>query len=257
MTHGRILCRPGGHGIYYPPVGEQFVQKIFNEQEDQYPIIDNLSRKVQAFDTAMADRGVWGTGEDIARFASFNLFQTSLRQKVQILGEENSPEEKPRWNIPKAVNRVIAFLSLPYHKTILSAQDFSETLSRQKKPNWNSMRSPGTTSVSPMKMSKCSVSRPRSGQCHLQDADARTGSYDGETPCTESMGPRKPSGSKKGGFPGDALLYLRPHPSPRGGLAAGRQITREGAEFGAFHRVIDEKGFLLRVKAKGINRRKV
>lgn len=82
--------------------GEQFVQKIFNDQENLYPIIDNLSPESAGVWYRMQDRGVWGTGSDMAQFVAFDLFQTSLRQKVRVLGPDQSPEDKPKWNITEA-----------------------------------------------------------------------------------------------------------------------------------------------------------
>jgi len=93
---------PWWQGIYYPALGEQFVQKIFNEQENNYPIIDNLSPESTGIRYRMADRGTWGTAKDIARFVAFNLFQTSLPQKVSVLGAEDSPEEQIKWDIARA-----------------------------------------------------------------------------------------------------------------------------------------------------------
>jgi hypothetical protein len=84
------------------PWGELFVQKIFNDQENLYPVIDNLSPESAGVRYRMEERGVWGTGSDIAQFVAFNLFQTSLRQKVRVLGAEESPEDKPQWNITEA-----------------------------------------------------------------------------------------------------------------------------------------------------------
>ena len=101
-TWPNIVRAHGGQEYIIRPWGEQFVQKMFNEQEDNYPIIDNLSPESAGIRYRMADRGVWGNGADVAKFVSFNLFQTSLRQKVQILGDEGFPEEKPKWDIPKA-----------------------------------------------------------------------------------------------------------------------------------------------------------
>lgn len=79
------------------PWGERFVQLLFNEQEAQYPIIDNLSPETAGVRYRMADRGAWGSLTDLARFLAFNLFETSAAQKTAFLGApKNEPPEK-KW----------------------------------------------------------------------------------------------------------------------------------------------------------------
>jgi len=70
------------------PWGELFVQRLFNAEEEQYPIIDNLSPETAGARYRMADRGLWGSTADVARFVTFNLFETSARQKGAALGRE-------------------------------------------------------------------------------------------------------------------------------------------------------------------------
>lgn len=67
------------------PWGERFVQMLFNNQERQYPIIDNLSPESAGARYRMADRGVWGTAADMANFIAFNIFETSVMQKGSVL----------------------------------------------------------------------------------------------------------------------------------------------------------------------------
>lgn len=71
------------------PWGEQFVQELFNEQEDAYPVIDNLSPESAGAKLRMADRGAWKSVEDMARFVRFNLFETSLSQKASVLSKQD------------------------------------------------------------------------------------------------------------------------------------------------------------------------
>ena len=86
------------------PWGEQFVQKIFNDQEMSYPVIDNLSPESAGLQYRMEDRGIGGSASDVAMFVAFSLFQTSLQQQVQFLGAGRSPEDRPDWDILKARN---------------------------------------------------------------------------------------------------------------------------------------------------------
>ena len=91
-----IVRRVGGTDYVVRSWGEQFVQKLFNEEEEQYPIIDNLAPESAGARYRLEDRGLGKTATDLANFLSFNLFQTSLEQKVQILGENDSSKEQPR-----------------------------------------------------------------------------------------------------------------------------------------------------------------
>jgi UDP-2,3-diacylglucosamine pyrophosphatase LpxH len=83
--------------------GEQFVQTLFNTQEAVYPTIDNLSPESAGARYRMADRGLWGTATDMARFIAFNLFETSATQKFKVLGAPTEHDDpQTRWNIRMA-----------------------------------------------------------------------------------------------------------------------------------------------------------
>lgn len=75
-----------GKAYVLRPWGELFVQRLFNAQEQDYPIVDNLSPEAAGARARMADRGVWGSAADLAQFMAFNLVETSLAQKGQMLG---------------------------------------------------------------------------------------------------------------------------------------------------------------------------
>lgn len=90
---------PDGRYYVIRPWGEQFVQKVFNKEEEEYPIIDNLSPETAGARYRMADRGLWRSIRDIARFIAFNLFETSLSQKVRVLGPDDDPFGKPEWDV--------------------------------------------------------------------------------------------------------------------------------------------------------------
>ena len=82
------------------PWGELFVQKLFNEQEETYPIIDNLSPETAGARYRAADRGLWGSTTDIARFIFFNLWETSPNQREMFLGPEAI--DKREWSVKVA-----------------------------------------------------------------------------------------------------------------------------------------------------------
>ncbi|WP_159006955.1 metallophosphoesterase [Bradyrhizobium sp. S69] len=79
------------------PWGELFVQRLFNSQEKTYSIIDNLSPETAGARYRAADRGLWGSASDVARLLTFNLLETSLRQKSVMLGKP--PAGKVDWDL--------------------------------------------------------------------------------------------------------------------------------------------------------------
>jgi UDP-2,3-diacylglucosamine pyrophosphatase LpxH len=89
-----VVKSTNGTSYLQSPWGERFVQKLFNQEEKRYPIIDNLSPESYGARLRLADRGLWGSIADVARFIAFNLFEASLAQKGQSLGTE-ATEGKP------------------------------------------------------------------------------------------------------------------------------------------------------------------
>ncbi len=84
----KITASKNGQEFIVRPWGELFVQRLFNAEEEQYPIIDNLSPETAGARYRMADRGLWNSATDVARFIAFNVFETSARQKGAALGRE-------------------------------------------------------------------------------------------------------------------------------------------------------------------------
>jgi hypothetical protein len=96
-----------GQRLMIRPWGERFVQKLFNAEEAQYPIIDNLNPESAGARYRMADRGFSGTAADVARFLTFNVFETSLDQKMQALEVPGEP------GVPPAFDRATAIAAAP------------------------------------------------------------------------------------------------------------------------------------------------
>jgi UDP-2,3-diacylglucosamine pyrophosphatase LpxH len=96
-TWPTISRQVDGQDYIVRPWGELFVQRLFNGQERSYSIIDNLSPETAGARYRAADRGLWGSAADIARLLSFNLLETSLRQKSVMLGKP--PPGKVNWDI--------------------------------------------------------------------------------------------------------------------------------------------------------------
>ena len=95
----------GGELLMIRPWGERFVQQLFNNEEARYPIIDNLSPESAGIRYLMADRGLTGSAADIARFLAFNIFETSLEQKLSAL---NVPAEQGAQTNAPAFDRALA-----------------------------------------------------------------------------------------------------------------------------------------------------
>lgn len=96
-TWPKISRHVDGKDYIVRPWGELFVQRLFNGQEATYSIIDNLSPETAGARYRAADRGLWGSAADVARLLSFNLLETSLRQKSVMLGKP--PAGKVDWDI--------------------------------------------------------------------------------------------------------------------------------------------------------------
>ena len=117
----RITRVVDGKEYVIRPWGERFVQRLFNQEEATYPIIDNLGPEAAGARYRMADRGLWKSAADIARFIAFNLFETSISQKGQILG----PESEVKWdpNVGRSLGHLLFANSLdandPFRLAIL------------------------------------------------------------------------------------------------------------------------------------------
>ena len=96
-TWPKISRHVDGKDYIIRPWGELFVQRLFNSQETTYSIIDNLSPETAGARYRAADRGLWGSAADVAKLLSFNLLETSLRQKSVMLGKP--PAGKVDWDI--------------------------------------------------------------------------------------------------------------------------------------------------------------
>jgi UDP-2,3-diacylglucosamine pyrophosphatase LpxH len=115
--------------------GEQFVQKVFNETEREYSIIDNLSPESVGVRYRIADRGYIKSARDIAKFLAFNLFETSVKQRGQVLdGAPAHETSKPKWNIDYAKNtlgyRLIAG-ALPAGDPLLDQINANDEMAKQ------------------------------------------------------------------------------------------------------------------------------
>lgn len=95
------------------PWGERFVQQLFNAEEQAYPIIDNLSPETAGARYRMQDRGWTGTLADTAKFITFNIFETSLIQKIDALGDQDLSTDTFNRNAAESAGYKLFQLSLP------------------------------------------------------------------------------------------------------------------------------------------------
>ena len=148
---GRVSRRYAPEFFVVRPWGEQFVQSIFNAVEEEYSIIDNLSPESAGIRYQIADKGALATSKDAARFLFFNIFETSLKQKAQILGDECSgeapcePTKDQRWDLLEA--RKLGF------KLPLAALEPNDQFGRcwRKTPTMAKRCARGTTTPSAMR----------------------------------------------------------------------------------------------------------
>jgi len=77
--------------------GEWFVQSLFNKEEAELPLIDNLTPHTAGVRYKIQHPEDLGTIENVAMFLRFNLLETSLRQKIQSLGKDE--RGNPQWNL--------------------------------------------------------------------------------------------------------------------------------------------------------------
>jgi hypothetical protein len=57
--------------------GEHFVQSLFNEEEREYPLIDNLIPESVGARYRIAEKGIWNSASEALRFLAFDTFQNS------------------------------------------------------------------------------------------------------------------------------------------------------------------------------------
>ena len=100
----RFECWPNpfinedGRRYLQRPWGEQFVQKFFNDRENRFPIIDNITDETLGIRLAAKTEGPATAGEFLD-FVKFALFQVTGSQFVQSLGPEKKGQ---RWDVEAA-----------------------------------------------------------------------------------------------------------------------------------------------------------
>jgi UDP-2,3-diacylglucosamine pyrophosphatase LpxH len=93
----RVTVNRNGTTYLERPWGEKFVQDVFNAEEEDYEIIDNIAPETVGVKYRIADRGLARTAADTARFIAFNFLETSAKQKWDALGKEGKADDRV-WN---------------------------------------------------------------------------------------------------------------------------------------------------------------
>lgn len=100
-------------GIRYlqRPWGEQFVQAFYNQYEERYPIIDNLSSEMAGVRLGTKVEGKLGTLRGASRFLRFLLLEESWEQTKGLLGGKG----RKKWDVAAVRMQGKSFLvqSLP------------------------------------------------------------------------------------------------------------------------------------------------
>lgn len=93
-----------GNTFLVRPWGERFVQRLFNSQEDEYEIVDNIAPETVGVKYRIADRGYLKSAGDFAQFIAFNLFETSVRQEIDALSgdPDATSTDRVHWDIEVA-----------------------------------------------------------------------------------------------------------------------------------------------------------
>ncbi|MFM0489693.1 metallophosphoesterase [Paraburkholderia graminis] len=119
-----VTSEEDGEELMIRPWGERFVQKLFNAEEQTYPIIDNLSPESAGARYRIADRGALASTKDVAKFIAFNVFETSFEQKRSVLGKPvpGQPEVFERTSAEAAGYKLFND-SLPEHDPLRAMLD--------------------------------------------------------------------------------------------------------------------------------------
>jgi hypothetical protein len=120
-------CPHDGEDYLERPWGEGFVEKLYNPVESNYPVIDNLIPESAGLALYSKRQQVIENAADVVRFIMFNIFQTSLRQKIEL--KIGDPTKADAWDIPVARargHRLFAdalAVDDPFRAGVLSSQE--------------------------------------------------------------------------------------------------------------------------------------
>lgn len=71
------------------PWGENMVQQFYNQYEEVFPIIDNISEESDGIKFAVDQGGMFASAKAVGKFFRFFLFQQSIKQVVNFVGNDD------------------------------------------------------------------------------------------------------------------------------------------------------------------------
>jgi UDP-2,3-diacylglucosamine pyrophosphatase LpxH len=250
----QILRKANGREFVVQPWGERFVQTLFNAEEETYTIIDNLSPESAGARYRMADRGLWRTAGDMARFLAFNLFETSIQQKGQFLGDPN--EQQPKWDvgIGRGMGHELFANALDAKDPFRAALLADTTEAKALRAELDAMaRDPGKTSVAEVEMLCDQIAIRKVDQRLCEKPHLGSGMERLLVPRKRVMADYLRARIKETGLQ-NARVFIYGHThllEEAWTLSLSSFVRMTVLNTGAFQRVVDEKGFLARAeKAK-------
>jgi UDP-2,3-diacylglucosamine pyrophosphatase LpxH len=241
------------------PWGERFVQKLFNTEEEQYPLIDNLSPETAGARYRMADRGLWKSISDVARFLAFNLFETSLNQKAYFLGPDPNKAERPSWDV--AVGRGFGYRLFadaldendPFRKLLLEDAEESRALRKELDSLAKNKKALPDEEVRLL----CDQIAIRVGANGKKCEPAQLGHLFESNVVPREWVLREHLLARRAQFKGmRVFIYGHTHQLEEEWILevpGTVNVKVSVLNTGAFQRVVDEKGYLKRVRNKGVS----
>lgn len=242
-----------GQSLMIRPWGELFVQRLFNAEERQYPIIDNLSPESAGARYRIADRGLWGSAADMARFIAFNIFQTSVDQKAALLSLPPTPGAVPTPPLPfdrRAALRAghtLFTASLPPDDPMQQLLDGPDALAAELRRQLAALADSLSDEELQM-LCKNALLYTKADPCRPQLSAAIAARL---VPREALFGKHLAERRRQAGqF--EVFIFGHTHKWEAGwpvSVPGGRPVTVFNS--GAFQRVVDEAGFLDRARARG------
>lgn len=246
------ITRAIASGVYViRPWGERFVQKLFNEQEAVYPVIDNLSPESAGARYRMADRGLWQSAGDLARFITFNLVETSVAQKGAFLGAETGAAALPDEARARTLGHELVLAALPaddpFAQAALGDTEQATALRRELD---QFLRDESRSSRAEVLL-LCDMAAARGRPLCVPPTlgyMAQRLVVPRERVMREHLAQRLQSHPRMRVF-----IYGHTHElEARWPVQVNDLVTVEVLNSGAFQRVVDEAGYLARVRARGL-----
>ncbi len=254
-----ILGTDKNNAFIVRPWGERFVQKLFNDEEREYPIIDNLSPESAGARYRMADRGLWNSIADVGRFILFNLFETSWNQKGYFLGPEPEAKKRPTWNvaIARKMGHKLVANSLepndPFRQAMLEETDQARSL-RNKLDEL--VQAPGSLSDSEVRL-LCDQVAIRAGKDDPKCETPHLGYLLESNLIPREWVLRDHLSGRLGKYPAARVfVYGHTHQLEQKwgvDLINPINVRISVLNTGAFQRVIDESGYLHRIEKNGLS----